>query len=141
MAKDHYGLTPSDWGQRRPHDDPPHYAEARALGREQAEVLLAEAEAKAKEERFADDVEWLRGELSDGDASGLPRGSSICLGCNPHDPNSMPQAVSIHVFPLDPMTIEEAVSSGLFPHGRFARHVYERMVRETGLDGFVWLRR
>jgi hypothetical protein len=135
MAKQHdgFGLQPTAWRLTPDANDPPHYAEARALGREQAEAILARAEA----DKFRDDVEWLRGELSDGDASGFPHGSSICLQCNPHDPESMPQAVSVHVFPLSPMMVDEAVSSGLFPHGRFAWHVYERMVKVAGLEGFV----
>ena len=75
MAKDHYGLTPTEWTLPQPHDsrcrsdDPPAYSEARAAGFEAAKALLAAAE---EELRFNDAVEWLRGELSDGDTSGLP---------------------------------------------------------------------
>lgn len=135
MATDHYGLTPSDWALPQAHDDPAHYAEARALGREQAEAIFADAEAKAKEERFREDVDNLTDLLSNGDTSGLPRGSSICREMNPMDPDANPRAVSVCIFPLPSMTIEEAIRSGLFPSGRFARHVYDQKVREAGLVG------
>jgi hypothetical protein len=144
MARDHYGLTPRDWALPQPAPgDPTPYTEARAAGFEAGKALLAaavaKAEAKAEEEqRFNDAVEWLRGELSDGDTSGLPSGSSICLTLDPMDRNGeKARAIAVTLYPLDPMTIEEAVKSGLFPYGRFARYAYERMVREAGLGSLV----
>ncbi len=113
-------------------DDPPAYSEARAAGFEAGKALLAAAE---EEQRFNDGVEWLRDSFSSGNAAGLPPGSSICRAMNPMDPDADPRVVSVHVFPLDPMTPEEAVRSGLFPSGRFARHVYEHKVREAGFVG------
>jgi hypothetical protein len=141
MARDHYGLTPRDWALPQSYDgsyrsdDPPAYSEARAAGFEAGKALLAAAE---EEQRFNDAVEWLRGELSDGDTSGLPSGSSICLSLDPMDRNGEKQrAIAVTLWPLEPMTIEQAVNSGLFPHGRFARYAYERMVREAGLGSLV----
>ena len=74
MARDHYGLTRGDWALPQSHDDPPHYAEARALGQAQAEAIFAAAE----EQRFKEDVQWLAELLAESRGDGLPTGSSVC---------------------------------------------------------------
>ena len=78
MAKHHdssyrsdgYGLQPTAWRLTPDPDDPPRYAEARALGREQAEAIFAKAE---EERQFKAEVEGLSESLAEaGGTAGLP---------------------------------------------------------------------
>jgi len=123
------GLQPPGWRPKLDPNDPPQYAEARALGHAQAEAIFAKAEA----ERFKHEVEGLAESLAEaGGTAGLPIGSSVCLSIDPVGRDKKPRAIAVTLWPLEPMTIEEVVRSGALK-----RHVYERLVKEAGLGYLV----